>query len=606
MFKKRLSGHLVMESALHVGTGKGGGLVDSPVYRDSRNEVVIPGTSIAGALRTLATRIAPNLGLTPCVEIRSPGVGTACDCAACQLFGSVNPQRDLERGFPSKIWVYDAPLAHDSPTFVRDGVGIDRETNAASRAGRVKFNYEVLPKGAQFELLLELDPDVTEEQEVLLASALAEWTHGRCFLGGNKARGCGRAILQDLSLKTIDLGDPSKIISWLRGHPRPLETPGFLQDRLSAARQKISSAPAGTPVPRDNAPPDIHALHSYCELTLTASFPSGIVVNDPQCTARTGVDFFPKHEHGEFVVPGSSFRGVLRSQAERIARTLTTNATRDVEDFLHRCPACDPNSGDREALRSCHHLLKQYRRDQAIPATREVTPEELCLACQLFGSPYRGSRLFASDGVFNGGVPLLKKRDFLAIDRFTGGGKEGAKYDGMVLMNPTFTFRLYLENPAAWELGWLLLAIQDLEALHVGVGAGQNKGFGHLRLDSVQAAHGYFPGQSALFPAGTDLPGSPGTVGVFTTRDFSCLHDSSPELSPHLERWVTAFTERVACFEREPAVLLPADTYHGVTVNGGTSLETLYPKTPESLQVFTLAAASDAGHGNNSTEEENK
>jgi hypothetical protein len=35
--------------------------------------------------------------------------------------------------------------------------------------------------------------------------------------------------------------------------------------------------------------------------------------------------------------------------------------------------------------------------------------------------------------------PIKKVLDFLAIDRFTGGGRDGAKFDAFASWNPSFT-----------------------------------------------------------------------------------------------------------------------------------------------------------------------
>lgn len=60
------------------------------------------------------------------------------------------------------------------------------------------------------------------------------------------------------------------------------------------------------------------------------------------------------------------------------------------------------------------------------------------------------------------GEPVYKMLDFLAIDRFTGGGSDGAKFDALALWQPAFKVRLFFDNPEAWEWGWLALVLRDL------------------------------------------------------------------------------------------------------------------------------------------------
>jgi CRISPR/Cas system CMR subunit Cmr4 (Cas7 group RAMP superfamily) len=46
--------------AAHVGTGQDSETTDDLLRRDARGRLLIPGTAIAGALRSLATRLAPR------------------------------------------------------------------------------------------------------------------------------------------------------------------------------------------------------------------------------------------------------------------------------------------------------------------------------------------------------------------------------------------------------------------------------------------------------------------------------------------------------------------------------------------------------------------
>ena len=73
--------------------------------------------------------------------------------------------------------------------------------------------------------------------------------------------------------------------------------------------------------------------------------------------------------------------------------------------------------------------------------------------------------------------------DFLAIDRFTGGGRDSAKFDALALWKPQFSVRLFLDNPEPWELGWLALTLRDLQDGLATVGFGRAKGFGQCTVE---------------------------------------------------------------------------------------------------------------------------
>ena len=75
-------------------------------------------------------------------------------------------------------------------------------------------------------------------------------------------------------------------------------------------------------------------------------------------------------------------------------------------------------------------------------------------------------------------------QDFLAIDRFTGGGLHGAKFDAAPLVKARFNASLTLHDPLPWELGWLALLLRDLVDGQITIGFGAAKGYGR-----VQATH---------------------------------------------------------------------------------------------------------------------
>ena len=81
-----ITGTLKARTAVHVGSGAGGDLTDALLRRDAAGQPIIPGTTIAGTLRTLATRLAPRLGSKICATLKDPDdrdSRASCDCAVC-------------------------------------------------------------------------------------------------------------------------------------------------------------------------------------------------------------------------------------------------------------------------------------------------------------------------------------------------------------------------------------------------------------------------------------------------------------------------------------------------------------------------------------------
>jgi hypothetical protein len=131
------------------------------------------------------------------------------------------------------------------------------------------------------------------------------------------------------------------------------------------------------------------------------------------------------------------------------------------------------------------------RKEDRSELEKSGAEDKLCLACRLFGSTWNGSRLRVEDAPLKNGTTVeYKVLDFLAIDRFTGGGRDGAKFDAVVLWKPKFSVRLFLENPEPWELGWLALVLRDLNDGLATVGFGAAKGFGRCAIEEYKLTIG--------------------------------------------------------------------------------------------------------------------
>jgi CRISPR/Cas system CSM-associated protein Csm3 (group 7 of RAMP superfamily) len=507
--------------------------------------------------------------------------------------------------------VADAFMATpDVETQIRDCVGIDRQARVAARRGNVKFDQEVLLPGAVFSLHLEwfLATEPTTHPELqqahlmaehLLAVVLAEWEQERGGIGGRTSRGLGAFRLEDLQRVRCDLHNKAALLTFLKDdtpwqHGQPVN--GWLLQHLDEARKALQ--PLATVLRLHMAHvnqhlkesskalqslPDDHQLFGiaqrWLEVRCTFEADGPFLVNDPVAQAQSGFDHAPlglgfvKPDQSAPpipVLPGASLRGALRSQAERVVRTLATwNARKQTKEppqdhFFARCPACDPNTRRQRDpnsppvdLESCDSLL----RVAGVESDAEVKEADLCLACWLFGSARRGSRLVVEDACYMGQKPTYKPRDFLAIDRFTGGGAEHLKFDAIEIWKPRFETRLRLENPEEWELGWLLLTLRDVQDGLVPFGFGAAKGMGRMRVVQWTARLGF------LLP--NDIPG--GLPTGITTTDSGLYRVAETTWTPQTppaawqsqaESWVQAFTNKVNGFERHGRLrALEKDTY---------------------------------------------
>jgi CRISPR-associated RAMP protein (TIGR02581 family) len=238
-----LRAKLVAETGLHIGAG--GSLEpvgsDNPVLRDIYGKPYIPGSSFKGILRSLVERLIRAInpdrreGIWSCDIIQKECVNDKdrkelkeCikddeeftiglvkqSCSVCRLFGSP--------WLASKVFIKDLYCIDSSWLGfieVRDGVGIDRDTETA--ADKRKYDYEIVPRNTEFDL--EMVVENADDVEVgLLFVGLREIEKGYASLGGMGSRGLGKVRLCWKEMELIG-GDGVSLIEYLKtGHGKKL------------------------------------------------------------------------------------------------------------------------------------------------------------------------------------------------------------------------------------------------------------------------------------------------------------------------------------------------------------------------------------------------
>lgn len=237
--KTRLTASLVFETAWRIGSGQEGETMsDLGAMLDVNGQPILPGSSLKGKLRSTCEALAHALELSACM-LNSKASGKPCasdiqffsearkpqgsywkalrqsldsrlqwidenTCDVCKLFGS--PVR------ASRLRISDGALSEwASVVQVRDGVVIDRDSQTA--VDRLKYDYEVIPVGSQFEIQIDLE-NPTDSDLALLGAAVFEW-HAGSSIGGFTSRGLGRFRLDNIRLSDIDLNDPGQRVKFL-------------------------------------------------------------------------------------------------------------------------------------------------------------------------------------------------------------------------------------------------------------------------------------------------------------------------------------------------------------------------------------------------------
>jgi len=281
-------GLLVLDTALHVGGGTASMATDSAVVRDGLGRPFIPGSSIKGAFRAAVERLVPNVpGLRSCQimegwpdclstnkelskaygrlsEAAGRGIGLAAGesenakedhkalealgkgawrgreiseqdlleilserlCDTCKVFGSVHlaATAQFHDLYVSDEW--------SVPTQIRDGVGIDRDSERA--IDQIKFDYEVVPAQTAFDFRLTLE-NPSELDRSLVAIGLLELENGMIPLGGIRTRGLGRCHIENLGVSEVDFTKTEELARYLiEGLPEAKPAKEFLEGEVAA------------------------------------------------------------------------------------------------------------------------------------------------------------------------------------------------------------------------------------------------------------------------------------------------------------------------------------------------------------------------------------
>ncbi|MBR1486770.1 MAG: hypothetical protein IJ597_05905, partial [Synergistaceae bacterium] len=246
--------------------------VDIELAENGSGQCYIPGTSLAGAIRSWCER----------------------HIEAENFFG--DKEQDA-----SRIYINDSVI-HNVLKERRHGISIYDETGTVF--GREGFFYTraLLPRGTSIPFNLELD--ITDENDVgVLSLIIKALEAGKIRLGGYKARGMGKVVLKDVDINYYDfLGDNSALDLWLDNKPSSVKNLDKF-DKLELKNEK------------------------FFHVAIFWKPEADLIVKSGRDGIKTkilplvsGVD-----EGGRKVapvIPGSSLKGIFRSHAKKILNTI--------------------------------------------------------------------------------------------------------------------------------------------------------------------------------------------------------------------------------------------------------------------------------------------
>jgi CRISPR-associated RAMP protein (TIGR02581 family) len=196
--------------------------------------------------------------------------------------------------------------------------------------------------------------------------------------------------------------------------------------------------------------------------------------------------------NGSVYLPGSSLKGIVRSYAEKIARTVGV-------------PCCNPFDQDpKSATVFCGKRAEKVQSGKSIYRNRDYA----CRVCQLFGSTAMAGRVRFEDA-YPKSAPRLEVRTGVAIDRGLGSVAHGP-FDLEVVTRGTFKGKVQLRNFELWQVGLLALVLRDLREGRIPLGFGKSRGLGEIRADlgplTVRYVGARREGETLLLPQRKGLP----------------------------------------------------------------------------------------------------
>lgn len=415
-------------SAIHLG-GEDGHLendVDMSLLRDSNGEFFIPGGSIAGAGRSqLASRLLK---------------------ASAFRGGLSNEPIDLQALFGGKytsiLTVSDAYQTSTKQALVRDGVRISPLTETAE--DHAKYNFEVLPAGASFDMKLCLvryesaHPNSDEVTVLQYFQALLQaFESAGIRLGARTRRGLGEGKVATWKVFRLSMANPAHVDAWLHKN---------WQETVAA---EASSALCTEPLMTD--------LRRRMTITSSLAIKTSILIRTSG-DSPGAPDMVHHTEARQLLLPGTSVAGAFLNRVEKIANTMVPDARR--------------------------RLTRLFR--PAAPTTSETQVA------------FRSSPITIDEGPLRGGQLMVQGRT--AIDRFTGGTLSGALFDeapfwpdGTEAANWEFRVSLELEDEREQddplEAALVLQAFKDLWLGDLAIGGETGGGRGVMRGISAILTH---------------------------------------------------------------------------------------------------------------------
>lgn len=393
----------ICEGPLHIGSAIGG---KEEVLIDPINNIpFVQASSISGVFRAYCKDVLKD---------------SRCE----QLFGSKNVEN------MSRIRFEDGCFDKNCKMEYRPHVSIDRATGSVnskkikgsnSNSGQ-KYNMEYVGAGSEitFNMYLYEDTNSDDNLAELTYTLLSAMKEGFLQFGGKKSNGSGVLRLFSLKKKAYELGKESDRAAWRKLDDNDLvECIGELGQ---AVNEKLAY-----------------------EITVEGSTENYIQVKGI-AVSGTGKDA-PDSQNiqnalREYIIPGSSLKGAIRSQMEKISV------------YLECVDVIESSFG------------------KAVESSKSGAPGNLIFSDTVIG-----------DSESNANMPIEHR---IHIDKFTGGVIEKGLYsEKNAAGDLTIKIKILARNNPEKTLGLLLFALRDLAIGTMSLGSGYSIGKGMIDISKI-------------------------------------------------------------------------------------------------------------------------
>ena len=379
--KIKITGKLGLQSPLLIGDGAGetsDNFKDIHVLKNQDGVPFIPGTSLCGVLRE---------------EFKN-------DSVLDKLFGDKD-------NFQSAIQIEDI-LLEGSKIIYRDGVKIDGLTGTGIVGG--KYDYEAVERGASGDLKILINLrgcHANDNFKSAVAEMLSKLENG-IRIGALTSKGFGLVVAEKLNADFYDFTKKADVIAWLTD---------------KTVSEKI--------LPADK----ISADNENFVVDAEFSFNSSVIVRDYK-TDEEKISAVSMKSLKDFVIPGTSLKGIFRHRAGYILGKLNLN--KKLLDKLM-------GSSEDEKIKSRFIVAESY----------------------------------INDGVAE--VSHTRNK----IDRFTGGTLQGTLFTTKPIYQkdssvPTLHIHFEIIEAKDFEIGLALFLLRDLWLGNVAIGGEKSIGRGTL------------------------------------------------------------------------------------------------------------------------------